>query len=138
MWILRISSCCSQLPQVQEANHSVTVTLKRIPSAMMPPPGYRFQTETRMMLLHPVDVLKAKELVLRTSTHNSHQQVEAVNFILSKELDDYCHNGKYYIRTGMTLLQNKKSIGILVALGYQVRSDPLLLRAYRNCCSSLH
>ncbi len=52
---------------------------------MMPPPGYRFQTETRMMLLHPVDVLKAKELVLGTSTHNSHQQVEAVNFMLSKK-----------------------------------------------------
>jgi hypothetical protein len=83
--------------EVQEANHSVTVTLKRIPSTMMPPPGYRFQTETRMMLLHPVDVLKAKELVLCTSTHNSHQQVEAVNFMRSKELDDYCHNGKYYI-----------------------------------------
>jgi hypothetical protein len=50
-----------------------------------------------MMLLHPVDVLKAKELVLGTSTHNRHQQVEAVNFMLSKELEDYCHNGKYYI-----------------------------------------
>ena len=32
----------------------------------------------------------------------------------------------------------QKSIGILVAIGYQDRSDPLLLRAYRNCCSSLH
>jgi hypothetical protein len=50
-----------------------------------------------MMLLHPADVLKAKELVSRTSQCDSHQQVEAANFMTSKKLDEYCCNGKYYI-----------------------------------------
>ncbi len=89
--------------EVQEANHSVTFTLTRTPSSATPqlmtrsPPGFRFQTETRMMLLHPADVLKAKEPVLRTSQCDSHQQVEAANFMTSKKLDEYCCNGKYYI-----------------------------------------
>jgi hypothetical protein len=84
--------------QVQEANHSVTVTLKRTPSLITRfPPGFRFQTETRMKLLHPIDVVKAKELVLCTSPYNSHQQVDAANVMTSKELDAYCCTGKYYI-----------------------------------------
>ncbi len=79
----------------------MTVTLKRSPSleTLMTtfPRGFRFQTETRMKLLHPVDVLKAKELVLHTSPYDIHQHVEAANFMTSKELDEYCCNGKYYV-----------------------------------------
>ena len=84
--------------EVHEANHSVTFTLKRTPSLITRfPPGFRFQTETRMKLLHPVDVLKAKELVLHTSPYDIHQHVEAANFMTSKELDEYCCNGRYYV-----------------------------------------
>jgi hypothetical protein len=55
----------------------------------------RFQPEdAKLHLLHPDDPSKDKELKI---TLNDHDQVGVENFITSKQLDEYCHSGKYYI-----------------------------------------
>ena len=83
---------------ILESNHSVSVSLKKVPSAMLPPAAQRTaQQETRITLLHPFDVTRAKELILNMSCQNSHQHVDVDNFMTSKQLDEFCCNGKYYI-----------------------------------------
>ena len=65
---------------------------------MLPPAAQRTaQQETRITLLHPLDVTRAKELILNMSSQNSHQHVDVDNFMTSKQLDEFCYNGKYYI-----------------------------------------
>jgi hypothetical protein len=77
---------------ILESNHSVSVLRKKVPSAMLPPPAQRtVQQETRITLLHPFDVTIPKQLILSMSSPH----VE--NFMTSKQLDEFCCNGKYYI-----------------------------------------
>ncbi len=72
-----------------ESNHNVSVCMKKSPFAM----GHPFQPESvELHLLHPHDPSQNKKLSLNTSGLN-----EAENFITSKQLDEYCHSGKYYI-----------------------------------------
>jgi hypothetical protein len=74
---------------ILESNHNVSVTLKKKPSTMKPPAANRIvRQETRITLLHPFDAFRARELLLRTSSHNSHQLSSAENFMTSKEPDD--------------------------------------------------
>lgn len=80
--------------QILESNHNVSVLLKKSPSMMLNP----FQPEiVRMHLLHPDDPSRNKELCLSTRGLNVNQEVVIENFITSKQLDEYCHGGKYYI-----------------------------------------
>lgn len=44
--------------------------------------------EVARAAVHPFDAFRARELLLRTSSHNSHQLSSAENFMTSKEPDD--------------------------------------------------
>ena len=83
--------------EIVELNHNVSVWVKKIPSMMPQPRPQVLETVTCMTLLHPDDSTRAKELHLSTSSLNGHQQVGFENFMTSKQLDEYCHHGKYYI-----------------------------------------
>jgi hypothetical protein len=79
---------------ILESNHNVSVLLKKSPFTI----PHLFQPESvTLHLLHPHDPSQNKKLSLSTSGLNEHQQVGAENFITSKQLDEYCHSGKYYI-----------------------------------------
>jgi hypothetical protein len=83
---------------ILESNHNVSVTLKKQPSTMKPPAANRIvRQETRITLLHPFDASRSRELLLSTSSHNSHQLSINQNFMTSKELDEFCINGRYYV-----------------------------------------
>ena len=83
---------------ILESNHNVSVTLKKQPSTMKPPAANQIvRQETRITLLHPSDASRARELLLSTISHNSHQLSGAKNFMTSKELDEFCMNGRYYV-----------------------------------------
>jgi len=77
--------------RIHESNHNVSVWLKKTPFTIANP----FQPESvTLNLLHPDDPSRNKTLSLSL---NDHQQVGVENFITSKQLDEYCHSGKYYI-----------------------------------------
>jgi hypothetical protein len=74
--------------QIIESNHNVSVWLKKTPG--MPNP---FQLESGPFvfhLLHPVDPSRNKRVSLNDAEGDE-------NFITSRQLDEYCHSGKYYI-----------------------------------------
>lgn len=80
--------------QIHESNHNVSVWLKQSPCTIATP----FLPESvALHLLHPDDPSRNKVLSLSTNGLNHHQQVGVENFITSKQLDGYCHSGKYYI-----------------------------------------
>jgi hypothetical protein len=77
--------------RIHESNHNVSVWLKKTPFTIANP----FQPESvTLNLLHPDDPSRNKTLSLILTDH---QQVGVENFITSKQLDEYCHSGKYYI-----------------------------------------
>ena len=84
---------------IHESNHNVAVWLiKRQPvcDTIYPnglPLGRRFYNR----ILHPYDVTLAKEISVQNSELNGKQQAGFANFMTSKQLDEYCVNGKYYI-----------------------------------------
>jgi hypothetical protein len=83
--------------EIVELNHNVSVWVKKIPSMMPQPRPHVLETVTCITLLHPEDATRAKELHLSTSSLNGHQQVGFENFLTSKQLDEFCHRGKYFI-----------------------------------------
>jgi hypothetical protein len=79
---------------MHESHHNVAVWLiKKQPyrDTRMP----KFSSGT--MLLHPYDVTLAKYIFEEPTDLNGKHQVGVENFMTSKELDEYCVNGKYYI-----------------------------------------
>jgi hypothetical protein len=85
---------------VHESNHNVAVWLiKRQPDCDtqypngLPPP---FRIYNR--ILHPYDVTLAKQITMSSSELNGYKhQVGFSNFMTSKQLDEYCVSGKYYM-----------------------------------------
>ena len=85
---------------VHESNHNVAVWLiKKQPAydTEFPhgQPGIEFCKIDR--ILHPYDVTLAKDVTPRRFDLRGKQRVGFANFMTSKQLDEYCVNGKYYI-----------------------------------------
>jgi hypothetical protein len=85
---------------VHESNHNVAVWLiKRQPVCDtqypngLPNPDRHFHTR----ILHPYDVTLKKEIRVQKAELNGKQQAGFENFMTSKQLDEYCVNGKYYM-----------------------------------------
>jgi hypothetical protein len=79
---------------VHESHHNVAVWLiKKQPYRDTRMPKF----SSCIMLLHPYDVTLAKYIFEEPTDLNGKHQVGVENFMTSKELDEYCVNGKYYI-----------------------------------------
>jgi hypothetical protein len=75
--------------EIQETNFNVSVSLHSKCRSMVTD-----NSRATVTLLHPYDVTRARELRLCTS---SPQHATAENFMTSKQLDEFCCNGKYYV-----------------------------------------
>jgi len=79
---------------VHESHHNVAVWLiRKHPDRNTRMPNFSSFTK----LLHPYDVTLAKHIFGEPTDLNGKHQVGFENFMTSKELDEYCVNGKYYI-----------------------------------------
>jgi hypothetical protein len=72
--------------EIQEGHHNVSVSLHK--NCM------HSESHATVTFLHPFDVTRARELRLCTS---SPQRASAENFMTSKQLEEFCCNGKYYV-----------------------------------------
>jgi len=88
--------------RVRESNHNVAVWFEQEPMSYEADeefPGCIPNLIAR--LLHPHDVTRAKEISLQSAELNVLQngpwQAGFENFMTTKELDEYCFDGKYYI-----------------------------------------
>ena len=83
---------------VHESNHNVAVWFSKGPNAdKKHPNGFRALLFVR--LLHPYDVALAKDISIQASElwGQERESWGFENFMTSKQLDEYCVNGKYYI-----------------------------------------
>jgi hypothetical protein len=75
---------------VHECNHNVAVLVIQNP-----------QPESSNIIhasfLHPYDVSLSKAIRINSSDFDGKQQAGFENFMTSKQLDDHCVNGKYYM-----------------------------------------
>ena len=85
---------------IHESNHNIAVWLiKRQPDCDTQfPNGFTHPKSVfSARILHPYDVTLAKEIRVQCAELNGQQQAGFENFMTSKQLDEYCINGKYYI-----------------------------------------
>jgi hypothetical protein len=82
---------------VHESNHNVAIWFEKLPAADEKfPDGYPASHYLVGRLLHPHDVTRTKEIRMRARELNGKQKAGFENFMTSKQLDEYCFDGKYY------------------------------------------
>ena len=84
--------------RIHESNHNVAVWLIKRPDCdTRYPNGLPLVKRFYHRILHPYDVTLAKEISVQYAELNDKQQAGFENFMTSKQLDEYCVNGKYYM-----------------------------------------
>ena len=85
---------------VHECNHNVAVwAIKSQPVFVFGPPPRPLAPPDRIhaSILHPYDVCLSKTIRIISSDFDFKQQAGFENFMTSKQLDEHCINGKYYM-----------------------------------------